>query len=102
MENNPQYPPPETPLSFKEVLAKILEDPGYASFILGEAQRAREAETEEEKLEAASNIDAHFMVSDEELTLLNLGAAPCSSDSPGCTATKANVRLAYFATATPG
>jgi hypothetical protein len=102
MENNPQYPTPEAPLSFREVLRKILDDPAYASFIRGEAQRARTAETEEERTEAASNIDAHFMVSDEELTLLDLSSATCAPNSPLCTATKANIRLADFATTTPG
>jgi hypothetical protein len=101
MENNPQYPTPETPLSFREVLRKILDEPEYASFIHGEVQRARTAETQDERAEAASNIDAHFMVTTEELTLLDLASPLCSPNSPLCTATKANIRLANFATTTP-
>lgn len=101
MENNPQYPRPLTPLSFSEVVRRTLDEPEYADFIRDEVQRARTAETEEERAEAASNIDAHFMLSDEELTRLNFGGATCSADSPQCTATKANIRLLYAAIAPP-
>jgi hypothetical protein len=102
MAENNSYPPPETPLSFREVLRKTLDDPGYASFIHGEVLRAQEAETEEERLEAMDNIDAHFMLSSEELTWLDLpagfGSGPCAGP---CTDTKPTIGLLDFATATP-
>ena len=101
VENDPQYPRPTTPLSLSEVLRKILDEPEYVDFIRSEVQRARTAATAEERAEAASNLDAYFMLSDEELTRLDFGSPLCSPTSPRCTATKANIRMLYAAIAPP-
>ena len=101
MDNNPQYSPPTAPLSLSEVIRKIVGEPDYADFIRSVVQRARTAATQEEREEAASNIDAYFMLSDEELTGLDFGSPTCSPTSPTCTATKANIRLLYAALTPP-
>ncbi len=96
----PQYGAPETPRSFREVLRKTLAEPDYASFIHGMVRQARAAETEEERAEAARNIDIHFKLSDEELTWLELPPA-FASGRCRCTETRTTVMLLDFATATP-
>ncbi len=98
--NYSEYPAPETPLSLREVLRKTLAEPDYASFIHGMVQQARAAETEEERTEAASKIDAHFKLSDEELTWLELPVG-FASGLGRCTETRTNITLLDFATATP-
>lgn len=100
-ENYSQYPRPKTPLSFKDVLSKALDDPEYASFIHGEVRRARTAKTEEERREAVANVDAHFMLSDEELTWLKLPAGFSRGKCYACTNTRPTHFLLDFATATP-
>ena len=101
-EENPQYPRPTAPLSLSEVIRRIVGEPDYADFIRGEVQRALTAPTQQEREEAASNIDAYFTLSDEELTRLNFGVPTCMISAPSCTATRANIRLLSAALTPPG
>lgn len=98
-ESNPNYPRPEIPRSFSEVLAKALAEPDYAAFIHSEVARARTARTEEERREAVDNIDHHFKLSSGELTSLGLpvgfSSGPCR-----CTNTRPTTFLLDFATMT--
>jgi hypothetical protein len=100
-ENNPQSPPPPppSPLSLSEAIRKIIDEPEYANFFRSEVLRARTAATLQERKEAASNIDAYFTLSAEELTRLKFGDAPCSPSDSKCTATRTNIRLLYAAMA---
>lgn len=88
-----------TPRSFREVLQKATSDPDYAHFIHDAVRRARTAETEQEKAEAAAIADAQFKLSGEELTTLGLPRAllgPCNQ----CTQTRPTLFMLDLATAT--
>jgi len=93
MDNNPQYSPPPTPLTLSQVIRKIVGEPDYADFIRSVVERAQTANTLQERQEAASNIDAYFTLSDEELTRLDFGSPTCSPTDSRCTATRTNIRL---------
>lgn len=100
MADNPQYPAPETQLTFTEIVRKILDDTEYARFIHGEVLTARdETKAESVRLAAADNVDRHFKLSPDELTKLRL---PSDFDAPAgvkcCTHTRTTLYMLDFAT----
>jgi hypothetical protein len=90
-KDDPQFPRPAKPLSFKEVVKRILSDSDYAKFFHGEVVKARQGD----RL-AAENVDAHFKLQPEELKELKL---PPEFEKCKCTdITITNLYLFEFAT----
>jgi hypothetical protein len=87
-KKTPQFRKPAKPLSFKEVVKKILKDPAYAKFFHGELVKARKGNKEADK-----NVAAHFKIRPEELKALKLppGWGSCSGACTDTTATTTNV-----------
>jgi hypothetical protein len=79
-----QFRKPAKPLSYKEMVNKILRNPAYARFFHGELIKARKGNKEAEK-----NVAAHFKFQPKELKALKLpkdfGSGSCSN----CTDTTA-------------
>lgn len=85
------YPAPAKPLSFKQVVKKILDDAGYAAFIHGEIVKARKGNDA-----ALKTVATHFKMLPEELKELSLPAnfGSCSH----CTDTNTTLFVLEFST----
>lgn len=88
------YPAPKAPLSFRQVVTKILADTGYAKFIHSEVVKARKGNAT-----AAKTVAAHFEMLPEELKELSLPANFGSCIN--CTESKTNTTLFVLEFATP-
>lgn len=91
-KKNPQFRKPAKPLSFKEMVKKILQDAEYAEFFHGEVIKARKGNEE-----AAEIVAAHFKLRPEELKDLKLPSGFELCVGP-CTDTTATTTLFDFAT----
>lgn len=87
-KKTPQFRKPAKPLSFREVVKKILGNPAYAKFFHGELVKARKGNKEAEKI-----VATHFKMRPEELKALKLppGWGSCSGACTDTTATTTNV-----------
>lgn len=90
-EKHHSIPAPATPLSFKQVVAKILSDADYAKFIHGEVVKARKGDAA-----AMKNVNAHFKMLPEELK--NLSLPPNFGSCSNCTETNTTLFVLEFAT----
>ncbi|MEP6821369.1 MAG: hypothetical protein ABI946_03370 [Chthoniobacterales bacterium] len=100
LENSSSYPAPEGGArSLKEILEEATRDPAYASFLRDTVRDARTAVTVEDQQEALQTLGAHFALSGEELTLLNLPANFMTGSCRICTQTRPTLYLLDFATA---
>ncbi|MBA2585280.1 MAG: hypothetical protein H0U99_02205 [Chthoniobacterales bacterium] len=77
-KSSSEFPKPAKPLSFKQVVDKILEEPDYAEFIHNEVLKARDGDTE-----AGKKVAAHFKPLPDELKRLKL--PPDFGDDDRCT-----------------
>jgi cyanate lyase len=91
-EDDPQFSRPAKPLSFKEVVKRILSDSAYAKFFHGEVVKARQGD----RL-AAENVAEHFKLQPKELKELKLPSAFGKCDPRRCTDTDTNLYLFEFA-----
>ena len=87
-KKTPQFRKPAKPLSYKEMVNKILRNPAYARFFHGELIKARKGNKEAEK-----NVAAHFKMRPDELKALKLppGWGDCSGACTDTTATTTNL-----------
>ena len=84
----PQFRKPAKPLSFKEMVKKILNDADYAKFFRGEIVKARKGNKKAEAI-----VRAHFKFRPEELKALKLpkGFGSCSGACTDTTGTTTNL-----------
>jgi hypothetical protein len=73
-KRNPQFKKPAKPLSYQDVVKKILNDAGFARFFYGEVVKARMGDREAEK-----NVARYFKLQPEELKELKL-----TTKTPAC------------------
>ncbi len=100
LDETSSYPVPEDgPRSLKEILEEATRDPAYASFLRDTVREARTAVTLGEQEAALQTLGAHFALSSEELSLLNLPANFMTGSCRICTQTKPDLYLLDFATA---
>jgi hypothetical protein len=64
-----EFPSPTKPLSLKQIVRKIIDEPDYAKFIHGEVRKARGGDAA-----AIASVDAHFKPEKSELEELDIPA----------------------------